>query len=356
MIAGLPRGAGPLCPVCRAAGRVSLLEAPQGEILEGILGCPEPACRREYPVVDGVPLLFADLVAVMAAQGSLLLARQDLSAEMETLLGDALGPGSAYDNARQHLSTYGAAHWGDLAAPPDAAAAASAASFRALVEEALRLAAPPEGLLLDLGCALGRGVALLAEKANGPVLGIDLHLGLLRAAAAARRGPFSLPRRELGLVYHRVAVAEGPLAAGREGCDFWAADAARLPLADGAAAGILAMNLLDCAASPWELVLEMARVLRPGGILWLATPWDWSASATPFAAWLGGHSQRGGRGGDSGAILRDLLSGRHPGAPALFTLLGEAPRLPWRLRLHARSTVEYAVDLLVLRRVAGGEV
>ncbi len=35
-----------------------------GELREGILGCPEPACQREYPVVDGLPLLFADLCGV----------------------------------------------------------------------------------------------------------------------------------------------------------------------------------------------------------------------------------------------------------------------------------------------------
>lgn len=326
-------------------------------MLEGILGCPDPTCRREYPIVDGIPLLFADLVGILANQGSLLLERQDLSPEMETLLGDAFGPGSSFDTTRQHLSTYCESHWGDLATPADEAGRDSAASFAALIDHAFAIAPPPEdGLLLDLGCALGRGTASLAARAAGPVLGIDLHLGLLRRAAAARAGAFHYPRRETGLVYHRAEVASTPLAGLSDRCDFWAADAKRLPLGDACAAGVLALNLLDCVAAPWDLLREIARVLRPGGLLWLATPWDWSTSATPFASWLGGHSQRGGRGGDSGAILRDLLSGNHPAGLPGFAIAGEAPGLPWRLRLHGRSSALYAVDLLVSRRSGSGEV
>lgn len=357
----------PCCPVCLAAGRDSRLAVTarlrgEGEMLaEGILGCSEPACLREYPVIDGVPLLFADLVGVVAGQGGQLLERTDLSAEMESLLGDAFGPASAFDTTRQHLSTYAESHWGDLASPPDAAGQASAASFGRLLEAALALAAPPAGEpWLDLGCALGRGAFELAARGGAPVVGVDLHLGLLkRAAAALHTGVFAYPRRQVGLVYQR-ATADLRGRFGEPGAlplDFWGADALRLPFAAGTFGGVLAMNLLDCVASPAGLLDELRRVLRPGGIAILATPWDWSAGSTPFAAWLGGHSQRGGRGGQSGEILRGLLAGDPPAALAGFEIAGEAPRLPWRLRLHDRSSVDYSVDLLVARRVpVAGEV
>lgn len=360
----------PRCPLCLAAGRdaplriTARLRGEGDELSEGILGCPEASCQREFPVIGGLPLLFADLVGVLASQGGLLLERQDLSAEMESLLGDAFGPGSAYDTGRQHLSTYAESHWGDLASPPDVAGAASAASFAALLERAFAIAAPPAGEpWLDLGCALGRGGFELAARgatAAAPVVGVDLHLGLLRRAAAALGdGGFSYARRQVGLVYRRAEVDLGRRFGepGRLALDFWAADALRLPFADGTFGAALALNLIDCVAAPATLLAELRRVLLPGGVAWLATPWDWSAGSTPFGAWLGGHSQRGGRGGQSGAILRDLLAGEHPSALAGFEIAGEAPRLPWRLRLHDRSSIDYSVDLLVLRRVpAGAEV
>jgi SAM-dependent methyltransferase/uncharacterized protein YbaR (Trm112 family) len=345
----------PRCPLCRAAGRAAPLEITyvlaedDGELREGILGCPEPSCQREFPVVDGVPLLFGDLCGVMSGQGHLLLERADLSAEMESLLGDAAGPGSAYDTARQHLSTYAESHWGDFAAPPDPLGEEASRTFRGVLERAFEIAPPPGGPCLDLGCALGRGSFEIAARGGGPVVGIDLHLGLLRHAARARAGSFHYPRRQVGLVYRRAEVVPAGRWRGGE-LDFWAADALKLPFSDATFAGLLSLNLIDCVASPWELLLEMRRVLAPGGIAWIATPWDWSSSRTAFPAWLGGHSQRGGSAGDSGEILRRLLRGDHPSALQGFEILGEEKRMPWRLRLHERSTVDYAVDLLVLRR------
>ena len=345
----------PRCPLCQSAGRAAPLEITYvlaeegGELREGILGCPEPACQREFPVVDGIPLLFGDLCGVMSGQGHLLLERTDLSAEMESLLGDAAGPGSAYDTARQHLSTYAESHWGDYAVPPDPEGETASLSFRGVLERAFEIAPPPlGGPCLDLGCALGRGSFELAARGGAPVVGIDLHLGLLRRGALARGGSFHYPRRKVGLVYQR---AEVDLAGKLQGeVDFWAADGLKLPFADATFNGLLSMNLIDCVSSPWELLLEMRRVLAPGGIAWIATPWDWSSSRTAFPAWLGGHSQRGGSAGDSGEILRRLLRGEHPSALQGFEIVGEEKRLPWRLRLHERSTVDYAVDLLVLRR------
>lgn len=351
---------GPSCPICRVAGHAAPLQLSRNlrsrgdEIGEGILLCPRSSCLREFPIVDGLPLLFADLPGVMAAQGSLLLERQDLTAEMESLLGDALGPGSAFDVGRQHLSTYAESHWGDLAQPADDAGLASAESFRALLARAFELAAPPpEGPILDLGCALGRASFELAERVQAQVLGVDLHLGLLRRAAVARsEGLFHYPRRQVGLVYDRVEVDLRRRFTPSPRLDFWAADALDLPVGDATFASVLVMNLLDCVSSPWDLLREIRRVLRPGGIAWLATPWDWSTSSTTFKAWLGGHSQRGTYAGRSSHLLRALLDGRHPSALDGFAVVGEELRQNWRLRLHERSSVDYAVDLLVLQRLA----
>src|SRR5688500_1978150 len=94
----------PVCPVCRRDRRVeSPLEiAPalreEGDsIVEGLLRCPATECLREYPIVDGVPLLIPGIRAYVSEQIMALASREDLSPEMESILGDCCGPGSFYD-------------------------------------------------------------------------------------------------------------------------------------------------------------------------------------------------------------------------------------------------------------------
>ena len=88
----------------------------------------------------------------------------------------------------------------------------------------------------------------------------------------------------------------------------------------------LAINVLDCVPDPRALLAECTRVVR--GDLVLATPYDWSANATPFAAWLGGHSQRGD---DAGAC--------EPGRPPVPR---DARRCAWRRRRRAPSFPRHA--------------
>jgi len=138
---------------------------------------------------------------------------------------------------------------------------------------------------------------------------------------------------------------------GRAASDFWAADAADLPFADATFALAASLNLLDCVASPRDALAELARVLAPGGLALVTTPYDWSPGATPFEQWLGGHSQRGEAAGASEPVLRALVTpGAHPAGVPGLAIVAEADSLPWRLRLHERSTMEYRVHALVLEK------
>ncbi len=371
----------PVCPVCRRAGRgasplavVEVIEASRtgeaepGEVVEGLLRCPHPACQREYPVIDGVPLLIADLRGHVAGGLLPLLVRDDLSELTESLLGDCAGPGSELDTLRRELSTYGEDHYGDLEPEADGAEGAGApdadpdpdpdlgpGSATRLLAALLEAAGPaleglPDGPVLDLGCSVGRTTFELAARLGRPALGVDLNFGMLRMAQGVlRRGVARYPRRRVGVVFDRREVpADLP---GRAAADFWAADAAELPFEDGRFALVASLNVVDCVTAPRDALAELVRVLAPGGLALVTTPYDWSPAATPFEQWLGGHSQRHEGRGAAEPVLRTLLTpGAHPASVEGVEIVAEAEGLPWRLRLHARSVVEYRVHGVVVRK------
>jgi SAM-dependent methyltransferase len=367
----------PVCPVCarvcartgRPAPNLVIAAVAAGsaaEITAGTLHCP--GCRHEYPVVDGIPLIVPELRRLLGERGIELLLRDDLDAASESLIGDAIGPDSWLDGIRQTQSTYGWDGYGDLdPAENSCSDDLRPGAARRCLARLLELA-PGTGearRVLDLGCAVGRTSFDLADAhPQALVLGIDIHLGLLRLAQAAARGSVNYPRRRIGLVYDRRRF---PVAfAGAARVDFWACDALALPFAPAAAQLCLALNLLDCVPDPRRLLQGMADAVAPGGHILLATPYDWSTRATPLEAWLGGHSQRAAHGGAGEAFLHALvgdtpdadpfLADPRPADPAHaiagLVRIGEQAEWPWATRLHARSAVHYRTHLLALRRAA----
>jgi len=349
----------PLCPRCL---RDAAVEAPLGLervlveagdcVIEGVLACPREDCLSEYPIIDGVPYLVADLRQFVAQNAASLLGRDDLSATMESLLGDCCGPGSAFDAQRQYLSTYAHDHYEDLApAPRDESAPCG--SVLALLEAGREaLGAPLPGPVLDVGCAVGRSSFALAEQSGALTLGIDLSVDMLRMAQRVlHQGMVRYPRRRVGLVYERreyPAVLQGA-----ELVDFWAADACLLPLPRARFGSAVSLNVLDCVASPVDHLQALARVLADDAPALVSTPYDWSAAATPVESWLGGHSQRGRFAGAGDAVLRAILGEpEHPAAIEALRLEAERAQVPWSVRLHERSVMSYQVHLALLRRGA----
>lgn len=110
--------------------------------------------------------------------------------------------------------------------------------------DAMQLPAPAVAPVLDLGCGTGCFSGALARRfGDNAVLGLDIAEGMLQFARRRCRGE------------------------GRWLC----ADAERLPLADNSVDGIFSSLTVQWCEQLTPLFQEMARVIRPGGWLALAT-------------------------------------------------------------------------------------
>ncbi|HEV8572065.1 MAG TPA: methyltransferase domain-containing protein [Actinomycetota bacterium] len=343
----------PICPSCRI-GSLSIREeirTRDGDVLEGLLECQNHECRHLYPIVDGIPILFADLRTFVQNQTLALLARDDLSERMMALLAECSGSGSTLDTTRQHLSTYGWTHYGDLdLEEPSGDVPTVVSLLRAGLGRLEEAGIRPAGPVADLGCSVGRSTFELAAATDDAlVLGIDMNIAMLRMASEALRTELvRYPLRRVGMVYEERTAELHPEGADR--VDFWCADAQALPFHPETFDLAVSLNLIDSVGSPIDHLKSLRDVVRSGGGALVATPFDWNPSVTQIEAWMGGHSPYDERRGRSENVLRSLLGGDHPAAVDGLELIDEIDSLEWPIRLHDRSAMHYRVDLFVLGR------
>jgi len=348
----------PVCPRCKqAAGHHSPLEIRSAlkegrdSVIEGVLVCPNSQCLSEYPVVDGIPIIVADLRSYVSQNIIPVLRRQDLTDTMESLLGDCFGPGSAFDSQRQHLSTYCFDHYGDLDPEESKDSPVSPGSVLGVLKQGLSAIKDKVcGPVIDIGCSVGRTTFELAAAFDEIVLGVDLNFDMLKTATSILdKGRLVYPRRRVGIVFDR---REFPAVFERaNNVDFWACDASALPFASASFSFAASLNVLDCVGSPYDHLKELARILKYNASALISTPYDWTANATPVESWLGGHSQRSENRGSSEIMLRSLLAGGgHPNAIEDLEIVSEAEKIPWSMRLHDRSFMKYPVHMITVRK------
>ncbi len=107
--------------------------------------------------------------------------------------------------------------------------------------------------VLDVGCGVGDQLRIMAPLvAPGSAVGVDLSATLI-ARARRRADP------------------------GQANVSFQVGDACRLPFADAAFDRVQAIQVLLHLADPWRAVVEMRRVLAPGGLLVIGE-WDWDST------------------------------------------------------------------------------
>jgi SAM-dependent methyltransferase/uncharacterized protein YbaR (Trm112 family) len=348
----------PLCPRCmQITGRESPLEIRSAlkqrreSIDEGLLVCTNRQCLCEYPVIDGIPIIVADLRAYISQNMIPILSRNDLTDTMESLLGDCLGPGSAFDAQRQQISTYGFDHYGDLDPEEPEELNVLAGSATGLLRQGLlSLKDEIHGPVIDIGCSVGRTSFELAECYDELTLGVDLNFSMLKTAASILdQGRVTYPKRRVGIAFDRKKFSATFEKANN--VDFWVCDATALPFTKESFSLGVSLNVLDCVGSPYDHLKELARILKHKAGAIVTTPYDWTANATSVESWIGGHSQRSESRGASEIVLRSLLAGGgHPNAIEELELVSETSDMPWNLRLHDRSLVKYMVHMIVVRK------
>ncbi len=347
----------PVCPQCRTRGETSSLTLSRREvvedstIIEGILTCTAPECQCEFPIIDGVPILLADVRTYIANNHQSLARRRDLSPSLDSLLAECAGPGSWDEATRQHLSGAVWDHFAEFDPAEHPSMGKPGAIARVIAAAADRSAFTTPGPALDIGCGVARSSLEIAAKTNQLTLGIELHSAMARVAQhLLRTGRIDYQRRISGILYERREFAV-PLPEAAELVDVWIMDALNPCVRAATFGSVSCMNVIDCTTSPLALLTNIAHLLKPGAHAAIATPFDWSANVTAIESWLGGHSPRGYFNGRSEDILAAILTpNAHPASIEGLALKSDSRDIPWHVRLHERALMQYMLQMVVVRK------
>jgi SAM-dependent methyltransferase len=202
---------------------------------------------------------------------------------------------------------------------------------------------------LEAGCGVGAELRVLRRFARR-VIGVDMAPAAIRCAAAQLAGQ-AVPRyrRLEGRSYAQTHHWQLPALSG---CLAAVGDALSLPVRDGSADVVMALNLLDNVPDPLGLLRELYRALRPGGLLIVSSPFAWRDDLTPPEAQLGGGTVPALAEMGSAAALGAILRGETPLAPELDLEVLATADVPWELEDHARCVVRFEVHALAARRPA----
>jgi SAM-dependent methyltransferase len=177
--------------------------------------------------------------------------------------------------------------------------------------EALRAAGGQMHSVLDAGCAVGGSSFHLATLGFKSVAAFDLSKGMIEQANAVksalsigRNVEFSVPVEGSKRVnvnadimrYHNI----------RKRVNFFVGDACDLPqrVASLSFDAVLGANLICRVPDPLQCLSELNKVLKPGGVLCLTTPFTWMKEFTHPDKWLAGKSDE-----SSFDALRQQLEG-----------------------------------------------
>lgn len=151
--------------------------------------------------------------------------------------------------------------------------------YRTLNELGFALAAPAGGVrrILEVGCGVGRTSCDYARHyPEAFVVGLDYSPRLLSYAYQMVIGDASAPRVAITLDKEGFGTVSASSFWLSNAC-FVQGNALNLPFATDLFDLVVSPNLIDRIPDPIQMLQEAARVLRPGGYLILADPFNWNA-------------------------------------------------------------------------------
>ena len=143
---------------------------------------------------------------------------------------------------------------------------------------------------LDLGCAVGRSTFELARDYK-EVIGIDYSHTFIDAAKALQRDGTCLASRQDEGLLSTVLNLQVDASIDRERVSFEQGDAQSIRDDIGQFDLVLACNLICRLEEPLRLIFRLADLVKPGGRLFMTTPFTWMERFTPPANWLGNGSE-----------------------------------------------------------------
>jgi SAM-dependent methyltransferase/uncharacterized protein YbaR (Trm112 family) len=347
--------AGLVCPACRGRRRPDdphctivldeVFERSGNDVVQGLLRCNCPDCRAGFPIVDGVPIVFRDMVGWWRDQRSHVAARPQLDSRLCDLFDLLDRRVQVHQEDHRALNLYLDAHYGRPSPPgPLPWMAELQDRYWATVNGMIAGEEPIDGTALDLGCAVGRFTFELARVSDLAV-GLDIQFPFVRQAVRIQReGRCTVDRQIGGQWGHAATLTAEPA----DNVLFLVADALDPPFCAEAWDRVAALNLLDNVAYPTVLLGQMDALLKPGGDMLLASPYEWQAGFTEPQEWLVDPEMT------SADVVRAILTDRWRLKLGLnHRIIDEVAELPWVLRRHDHHWAVFLVHLLRSRKTSG---
>ncbi len=203
----------------------------------------------------------------------------------------------------------------------------------------------PQRRALDLGCAVGRTSFELATHFD-QVTGVDFSsrfIDIARRIQKRGRICYQLPEEGDIISDHEALLADHNLTEAAAKVVFFQGNARCLETRLCDYDLVLAANLIDRCPEPRKFLAGIHQRLVIGGLLVIASPYNWLEQYTPHKQWIGGRFRAG--------TPLTTLEGLGKKLSKHFTIIGEPQEVEFIIRETARTFHHNISQVTLWRRI-----